>query len=240
MVLLDSGAALSVVMSCRTSYFTSVYPSLTCAAATADGNSLSMSGQGELGLLSNVLISDTIRLNCISVSQLSDIGITVSFTPTGVAVANGVTSVYGRREDGLYNKLSLHDLLSLSSVSVCNIGSQRPDVDDLDLWHRRLADTLHRAIREAVRNKLIEEVTLDRKFFKVKRRKSYRCACDICARAKMHQISIPPVRDRLEGLSSGAHMSADVLIMQNIPSREGYQYVFFIVDHVTKLCWVYL
>ena len=34
-------------------------------------------------------------------------------------------------------------------------------------------------------------------------------------------------------------MSTDVLIMQNIPSREGYQYVFFIVDHATKMCWVY-
>ena len=47
----------------------------------------------------------------------------------------------------------------------------------------------------------------------------------------MHQISFPPLRNRLEGLSPGAHMSADVLIMQNIPSHEGYQYVFFIVDH---------
>ena len=49
MVLLDSGAAVSVVMSRLTLYFTSVYPSVTCAAATADGNSLSVSGQGELG-----------------------------------------------------------------------------------------------------------------------------------------------------------------------------------------------
>ena len=30
-----------------------------------------------------------------------------------------------------------------------------------------------------------------------------------------------------------------LIIMQNIPSREGYQYVFFIVDHATKICWVY-
>ena len=55
----------------------------------------------------------------------------------------------------------------------------------------------------------------------------------------MHQISFPPVRDRLEGLSPGARVSADVLIMQNIPSREGYQYVFFIVDHAMKMCWMY-
>ena len=155
-----------------------------------------------------------------------------------MSVANDVTSVYGRREGGLY-KLSLHDLLSLSSVSVCNIGSQRTDVDDLDLWHRRLAYTSHRAIREAFRNKLIEGVTLDCKCVNVKSRKSYRCVWDIWARAKMHQISFPPVRDRLEGLSPGARKSADVLIMQNIPFREGYQYVFFIVDHATKMRWAF-
>ena len=34
-------------------------------------------------------------------------------------------------------------------------------------------------------------------------------------------------------------MSDDVLIMQIIPSREGYKYVFFIVDHITKMCWMY-
>ena len=101
MVLLDFGAAVSIVTSCLTPYFRSVYPSLTCAAATADGNSLSVSGKGKFGPLSNVLISATIQHNCISVSQLSDIGITVSFTLTGVAVANGVTSVYDRREGGL-------------------------------------------------------------------------------------------------------------------------------------------
>ena len=90
-----------------------------------------MSGQGNLGPLNNVLIiSDTIRHNFTSVLQLSDIGITVSFTPTRVTAANGVTSVSGRRESGLY-KLSQSDLMSLSSVSVCNIGSQRPDVDIL-------------------------------------------------------------------------------------------------------------
>ena len=47
-MLLDSGAAVSVVMSCLTPYFTSVYPSLNCAAATADGNSLSVSWPGRV------------------------------------------------------------------------------------------------------------------------------------------------------------------------------------------------
>ena len=45
--------------------------------------------------------------------------------------------------------------------------------------------------------------------------------------------------DRLVGLVPCAYMSADVLVMQNIPSREGYRYVFFIVDHASKMCWAY-
>ena len=43
----------------------------------------------------------------------------------------------------------------------------------------------------------------------------------------------------MKGLSPGPRMSADELIMQTISSREGYQYVFLIVDHATKMCWVY-
>ena len=41
------------------------------------------------------------------------------------------------------------------------------------------------------------------------------------------------------GLVPGAYMSANVLVMQNIPSGEGYRYVFFIVDHASKMSWVY-
>ena len=95
----------------------------------------------------------------------------------------------------------------------------------LDLWHRRLADTSHRVIREAVRNRLIEGIVLDRKYFNLKSRKQYRCSCDICARAKMLRVFFPAVRDRLVGLLPGSYVSADVLITQNIPSREGYCYI---------------
>ena len=44
---------------------------------------------------------------------------------------------------------------------------------------------------------------------------------------------------KLEELFPGARISADVVIMQNIPSREAYHYVFFILDHATKVCWVF-
>ena len=152
----------------------------------------------------------------------------------------GCDSVIGPREGGLY-LFPLVNFISLSSSfpTVLNIGSQTPNIDVLDLWHRRLADTSHCVIREAVWNRLIEGIVLDRKYFNLKSWKKYRCSCNICARAKMHPVSYPAVRDRLVGLLPGSYVSADVLIMQNIPSREGYCYVLFLIDHASKMSFVF-
>jgi len=170
---------------------------------------------------------------------LCDLGYTITFTKNSVKIENPDYTQYGSRDGGLY-QLSLSDLISVpTSSQTLNIGSQTPDIDVLDLWHRRLADTSHRVIRESVRNKLLEGIVLDRKYFNIKNRKSYRCPCDICARAKMHRISFPAVRDRLAGLTPGSYVSADILIMQNIPSREGYRYALFLVDHASKLSFIF-
>ena len=71
-----------------------------------------------------------------------------------------------------------------------------------------------------MRNKFIEGVVLDQKNSMSKIGRTIGAPVTyICGRAKMRQISFPAFRDFLEGLSP----SADVLIiMQNIPSREGY------------------
>ena len=240
-VILDSGASVTVVSSNISSYVKHIHPTYSHVATAGDGQSLHITGEGALGPLSNVLLSDNIRHNCISIPQLCDIDYTITFTKHNVQIDHPEGSIVGARSGGLYT-LPLHAFLSLGSPSssdLLNIGSTTPDTDVLDLWHRRLADTSHRVIRESVRNKLIEGIVLDRKYFNIKNRKHYRCPCDICARAKMHKISFPAVRDRMVGLVPGAYMSADVLIMQNIPSREGYQYVLFIVDHCSKMCWVF-
>jgi hypothetical protein len=241
MAILDSGAAVTVVSSNILSSLHNIHHTSTHVATAADGQALQISGEGELGPLSNVLVSDNIRHNCISISQLCDNGYTITFTKYNAQINHPNGSAIGERSGGLY-VLPLETLLSFSTPSaddLLNIGSSTPDTDVLDLWHRRLADTSHRIIRESVRTKLIEGITLDRKYFNTKSRKSYRCPCDICARAKAHKTSFPAVRDRMEGLVPGAYMSADVLIMQNIPSREGYKYVLFIIDHASKKSWVF-
>jgi hypothetical protein len=47
------------------------------------------------------------------------------------------------------------------------------------------------------------------------------------------------VLDRLIGISPGDYVSADILVMLNIPSREGYRYALHAIDHASKFSWVY-
>ena len=171
------------------------------------GQNLQITGEGDLGPLSQVLLSENIRHNCISISQLCDRNYTVTFDKSNVKIINSTGTWTGSRSNGLYT-IPIFDFLSLKSSSfdenIFNIGSSTPDTDVLDLWHQRLADTSHRVIREAVRTHLIEGIALDRKYFNLKNRKGYRCPCDICARAKAHKTSFPAVRDRMEGLVPGS------------------------------------
>ena len=142
MVVIDSGAAVSVVQSHNSHYLNKILPSTSCVAIAADGNILILSGQGDLDSLSNDLISDDIWHNCISVPQLCDLGYEVKLSKERVELCVGCDSVTGPREGGLY-LFPLVNFVSLSSSfpTVLNIGSQTPDIDVLDLWHRRLADT---------------------------------------------------------------------------------------------------
>ena len=84
--------------------FTSFNPSLTCAASTVDGNSISVSGQRELGPLRcayYMALYDTIAF--LFYNYLT--GINVTFIPSGVTIANGVASVCGRREGGIHCRI---------------------------------------------------------------------------------------------------------------------------------------
>jgi hypothetical protein len=68
-VILDSGASATVVSSNVSSYVKHIHPTYSHVATAGGGQSLYITGEGALGLLSNVLLSDNIRHNCISIPQ---------------------------------------------------------------------------------------------------------------------------------------------------------------------------
>ena len=90
-LILDSGASVSVVSSHLYSHLHNIRrPTSSEVGTAADGHSLSISAEGELGPLPSVLISDNIRHNCISISQLCDQGYTITFTNSNVQVTNSL------------------------------------------------------------------------------------------------------------------------------------------------------
>jgi hypothetical protein len=84
---MDSGATVSVVKSDVLSLLHHIQPTSCSEVATAEeGHSLRISGEGDLGPLSNVLLSDNIRQNCTSIPQLCNINYTVTFTKSNVHI----------------------------------------------------------------------------------------------------------------------------------------------------------
>ena len=64
----------------------------------------------------------------------------------------------------------------------------------------------------------------------------------MCVCAKITQYSFPDVRDRMKGLRPVNVVSADILIMLNISSREGYRYIICSSHYRSchyKQSWVY-
>jgi hypothetical protein len=135
-VSLDSGASVTVVSSNISSYAKHIHPTYSHVATAGDGQSLHITGEGALGPLSNVLLSDNIRHNCISSPQLCDIDYTITFTKHNVQIDHPEGSIAGARSGGLYT-LPLHSFLSLGSLpstsDLLNIGSTTPDTDVFDL-----------------------------------------------------------------------------------------------------------
>jgi hypothetical protein len=75
-LILDSGASVSVVSPHLYSNLHNIRrPTSSQVATAADGHSLSISAEGELGPL--IAKCTTIRHNCISISQLCDQGYTI-------------------------------------------------------------------------------------------------------------------------------------------------------------------
>jgi hypothetical protein len=210
---------------------------------------LPISAQGSVGAaLPNVLLSDAVRHNIVSISQLCGRGFRVLFDDTSVKILaqrSDRVLASGPLENGVY-KVPVSDIKTLLPAEECNalvptvsqIGSVSPDVDDLDLFHYRTGDTAKSILKQAVRQNLIQGVTLSKRHFTAKGSRNSHM-CDICSRMKMTRISFPASRDKWMGTRVGEYVCADILPFTNLPSREGHENVLQIVDRASKWIWLF-
>ncbi len=94
-----------------------------------------------------------------------------------------------------------------------------------------------RAIIECVKLILGRGLELEDKHI-WKYRKEDKHVCNVCARAKLTRISFEKVH-RIRGKELGDYTSVDLAVFVNCESREEYKYVVCLLDHATKMSYVY-
>jgi hypothetical protein len=243
-VMLDSGAAVSVFR--HADHMDDLRP---CSRPVGTANlhgSLPITAQGSVGGVPDVLLSDSVRHNILSISQLCKLGFRVMFDDECVQIytkSSDRVLATGWLEDGVYN-VPVNDIKALLPVehsknipsSVSQIASVSPAVDELDLLHYRTGDTAKSILKQAVRQNLIQGVHLHKRHFT---NKSPKHMCDICARMKMTRISFPASRDKWMGKRVGEYVCADILPFNGMASREGFENVLLIVDRASRWIWLY-
>jgi hypothetical protein len=80
-------------------------------------------------------------------------------------------------------------------------------------------------------------VVLPRRHFGSKAKQKYKGLYDICGRSKIARRSFPRRPDCLANLRPGSRVSADVIIILNTTSLEGYKYVLLLGDNASKYVW---
>ena len=236
-------------------------------ATVATGGQLQITGRGPVTPMCEVYYAPQLRRSVVSVYELCEQGhevvmtahgglkrrpdgIPVSFTisPAGVwhvdmrqlfsDLSHVVAGADAHAEAHTHPPDEPHDPISSANIPItCALGHARPDCDDLELLHRRTGHTSHNILREAVRNGHVTGVQLDRKYFGT-RSKIKRVLCDTCAKAKISRTAFPRSREQMADLRPGSRV-ADILIMLNTPSCEGFKYVLILVDYASKYVWIY-
>ena len=174
--------------------------------AAAQGSTLMIQDEGYLAPNFKVLYStNLVRQSVVSVWELCDHGYKVVMAPhDGHVVRSDGQVVYldtSTRGIWLVDMLQLFPASSvtgsvLSSGSceqVYKLGAGIPEVDTLELFHRRTGHTSHGILREAVQSQLVTGVRLNRKHFSQRAKRQFKgCATyALRPRCSVHRFHAP-------------------------------------------------
>jgi transposase InsO family protein len=240
----DSGATGH--MTDQRSFFRSFTPILhdTWTVRGIGSSRLYVRGRGSIDFLTTVngientfTIEDILYVpglgtNLLSVAAVTDVGLSVHFIETRVAISkNQTTLMVGERIGKSLYHLAIHPQLSNNNKTKHSACFAVPSTTSVTLWHQRLAHTSYKTMSKMANNKEVHGLNLpDNKAIPIRQ-------CPGCLAGKMHRLPFPTGRTRAE--QTGQLIHADVCGPMHIPTPSGARFFVLFTDDFSKSRHVY-
>lgn len=238
--LLDSGASDHLVN--REDVFSTCTPleppiKMTVAkngafiSATKRGDIRIITNMGLEGVLKNVLFCPDVPYNLLSVKRLYELGMTVTFSPSGVQVSKGgEIHMQGKPLNGL---LGLE--FTCKNVKVnAQINATTSLVDKYQLWHMRLGHMSKQKFTEMKGKQMTNDGDL------IKNISPPQGLCDTCVKGKQARLPFKHEKDKTHVRRPLFIVHTDVCGPITPSTHDDKNYYIVFVDEYTHYCAVYL
>lgn len=170
--------------------------------------------------LKNVFLVDGLKANLISISQLCDEGLDVTFTRVGCRALDKQGSVK------LEGQRSANNCYMWTSNSTC----LRPSLEnDFKVWHQKLGHLNFKTLIKLANHEIVRGMP------KLNSDSSF--VCGPCNRGKQVKVNHKVVQNI--GTTHAVELiHMDLMGPINVQSRAGKTYIFVMVDDFTRYTWV--
>ncbi|CAL5380597.1 unnamed protein product [Camellia sinensis] len=205
---------------------------------TADGSLLSVSHVGSVSTshlsLSHVYLMPALTLNLISISQLCEHGLTVTFSRTGCLVQDprtGQTLGIGRKHGRLYELIHLHvpdssQITAPTTTTTANTATTAPPLSPFQLWHCRLGHLSVGRLKSLISSGHLGHVSSDV------------LDCVSCQLAKQPALSFN--KSDSVSLAPFDLIHSDIWGPSPTPTMGGARYFVVFIDDFSRFTWLFL
>ena len=232
--ILDSGASDHIVNSkdMFTSYIDLQPPVQIAVAkkdeyiyATAKGIVKLLSCSDEMITLENVLYSDAIPQNLMSVKRMTDAGLTIEFNSDGIKVINnGKLIIQGVCE---YN-------VPIINLKICPMAYATFKANNYQLWHERLGHISKGKFLEIKRSRMFDDIDI------LKNIQIDNKLCEACINGKQSKLPFNKFKNKDYIKRPLFIIHSDVCGPITPPTIDGKNYYVIFVDQFTHYCVTYL
>lgn len=243
MCILDTGASEHIF--CDRSLFCeySAYSSSSAGPTIVfgDGKHASAIGHGSIMLptsadseydafkLGKVLYVPDAAANMLSVSQLLDVGLIVSFGPTSATVTfHGRPVAIAQRDKSGWVIPAVSQATARSPPATAAVAVASTQIADAQLWHARFGHTAYSSLETLAAKGMVANMPVEASAFKA----AGSSVCETCATTKQPRTPFPSTGHSTTALLGLVHM--DVCGPMPTPSLGGSLYTATFVDEYSK------